>query len=151
MCPTLKKRAASELLTRTLEKQGSSVPILRNLSTSRSRAFLLPLGLLMLSFAVFGWGLQYKLSLYQSKDSISHQAPEAKLLSQKERPAAVQPVSARPTEIPAWLPFAGLLMLAAGLRRAAARYARPAIREKSRACPPLCLQVVFLRPPPALI
>ncbi len=62
-----------------------------NPAENRRRAVLLPLGLLMLSMAVFGWGLQYKLSLYQSKHSIAHCAPEAKLLSQKERPATVQP------------------------------------------------------------
>ena len=31
----------------------------------------------MLSLAVFGWGLQYKLSLYQGKGSIAHLTPEA--------------------------------------------------------------------------
>ena len=46
--------------------------------------------------AVFGWGLQYKLSLYQGKDSISHLAPEAKLLSQKERPTAAQAANPPP-------------------------------------------------------
>ena len=60
--------------------------LLSNSSGNRRRAVLLPLGLLMLSMAVFGWGLQYKLSLYQGKGSIAHLTPEAKLLSQKERP-----------------------------------------------------------------
>lgn len=43
--------------------------------------------ILMLAFAVSFWGLQYKLSLYHAR--VSHPAaPEAKLLSQKERPLA---------------------------------------------------------------
>ena len=36
----------------------------------------------MLAFAVFSWGVQYKLSLYNADAHMS----EAKLLSQKERP-----------------------------------------------------------------
>ncbi|HXE08121.1 MAG TPA: hypothetical protein VN612_09500 [Acidobacteriaceae bacterium] len=42
---------------------------------------------LLLAFAVSVWGLHYKLSLYQPSASKAH-APAAKLLSQKERPAA---------------------------------------------------------------
>ncbi len=75
------------------------MPILSNSSGNRHRAVLLPLGLLMLSMAVFGWGLQYKLSLYQGKDSITHLTPAAKLLSQKERPACGQVLSVRPVEL----------------------------------------------------
>ena len=50
-------------------------------SSSASR-----LGVLMLAFAVFGWGLHYKLSLYDRSGSSCSQAPDAKLLSEKERP-----------------------------------------------------------------
>jgi hypothetical protein len=41
--------------------------------------------LAMLAFAVFAWGLHYKLSLYRS-ETVQHRGPEAKLLSQRERP-----------------------------------------------------------------
>jgi hypothetical protein len=118
----------------------------------RRFAFLLPLGLLMLSMAVFGWGLQYKLSLYQAKDSISHLTPEAKLLSQKERPVARLAMDARPPELPAFPLLPALLMVAftPGLYQAATRYARTASTEGSRAPLPPCLQAVFLRPPPVL-
>ena len=116
-------------------------------------AFLLALGLLTLSAAVFGWGLQYKLSLYQGKDSITHQMPEAKLLSQKERPAVVQTVHANPTGLPAFalLPIFLVVTLAAGLSRAAARYIRTGSVERSRPPVPPCLQAVFFRPPPVLL
>ena len=40
-----------------------------------------------LAFAVFFWGLHYKLSLYRS-NTAQHCSPEAKLLSQKERPVS---------------------------------------------------------------
>jgi hypothetical protein len=124
----------------------------RNSPGKRRFAFLLPLGLLMLSMAVFGWGLQYKLSLYQAKDSISHLTPEAKLLSQKERPVAAKAMDVRPSELPAFPLLPALLMaaLTPGLYQAAARYVRTASTEGSRAPLPPCLQAVFLRPPPVL-
>jgi hypothetical protein len=109
---------------------------------------LLPLGLLMLSMAVFGWGLQYKLSLYKSKDSISHMAPEAKLLSQKERPAAV-PAPVHPQRFPAW-PVVLLVLLTLGLLQAAARYLRIGMREAAWSPSPPCLRILFVRPPPQL-
>jgi hypothetical protein len=121
-------------------------------SSRGRRAVLLPVGLLMLSLAVFGWGLQYKLSLYQSKDSITHLAPEAKLLSQKERPAARQALPARSPEAPAF-PFVAALVLvavASFLLRATARYLRTGSIERSRPSRPVCLETVFFRPPPAL-
>jgi hypothetical protein len=126
---------------------------LRNSWRNGHRAFLLALGLLMLSAAVFGWGLQYKLSLYHGKDSISHQIPEAKLLSQKERPTTGQVVSVRPAELPAFHLFPALIIVtaASGLFQAAARYVRTGSLERSRAPLPPCLQAIFLRPPPVLL
>ena len=105
----------------------------RNSSGSR-RAVLLPLGLLMLCLAVFGWGLQYKLSLYQAKTSIAHLTPEAKLLSQKERPATTRALGARTPEVPAFPAFAAFVFVAMAslLRQAAARYVRTGSIERSR-------------------
>jgi hypothetical protein len=129
----------------------TSVGLFRNSSGSR-RAVLLPLGLLMLSLAVFGWGLQYKLSLYQSKDSITHLAPVAKLLSQKERPTATPGLVTRSPEVPASPLVAAFVLVAVAscLLRAAARYLRTGSKEKSRPSRPPCLQAVFFRPPPVL-
>ena len=123
-------------------------------NTQRKRycAFLLSFGLLTLSMAVFGWGLQYKLSLYQGKSSIAHLTPEAKLLSQKERPVVGQVQSTRPVEPPAFPVFPALLMvtLAACSYRAATRYTRTGSMEKSRAPLPACVHAIFFRPPPVL-
>ena len=113
---------------------------------NRRRAVLLPLGLLILAIAVFGWGLQYKLSLYQGKDSISHSAPVAKLLSQKERPAAVQPPGDR-SEMPTW-PVVLVFALPFGLCQAATRYFRSVCCEGEWPPLPICLRVIFVRPPP---
>lgn len=57
-------------------------------NTRRKRycAFLLSFGLLTLSMAVFGWGLQYKLSLYQGENSVAHLTPEAKYSHRKNGP-----------------------------------------------------------------
>src|ERR1700733_6783295 len=125
----------------------TSVGLFRNSSGSR-RAVLLPLGLLMLSLAVFGWGLQYKLSLYQSKDSITHLAPVAKLLSQKERPAATQGLAALSPEVPAFPAFAAFVFVAVAsvLRQAAMRYVRTGSMERSRPPRPPCFQTLFFRP-----
>jgi hypothetical protein len=152
--------AATSVSAVTPRWNGSESLSLLSNSPGNRRRVLLPLGLLMLSMAVFGWGLQYKLSLYQGKDSISHLTPVAKLLSQKERPAADGPVAARPAELPAFNASPVLLLVgvagiasgvvALGARQAAARYLRTGSREKSRAAAPPCLQAIFLRPPPAL-
>jgi hypothetical protein len=133
---------------------GRSVQVYRISPRNRRRAFLLPFSFLMLSMAVFGWGLQYKLSLYQSKDSVSHLAPEAKLLSQKERPTTGQALSARPTELPP-LPFSPALLgvtlaSAPGLFQSDARYVRTGSLEGSRAPMPPCVKGLFFRPPPVL-
>jgi hypothetical protein len=127
----------------------TSVGLFRKSPGSR-RAVLLPLGLLMLSVAVFGWGLQYKLSLYQSKDSITHLAPVAKLLSQKERPAATQLLAARSPEVPDFPFVAAFVLVASLVLRASARFLRIGSREKARPSLPPCLQAVFFRPPPVL-
>jgi hypothetical protein len=56
--------------------------------TSRCTYALRAVGILIVALAVFGWGLHYKMSLYDSPSSHSTAVPHAKLLSQKERPAA---------------------------------------------------------------
>jgi len=141
----------------TRSRDRASEPFVQGFHTSPgklSRAFLLPFSLLMLSVAVFGWGLQYKLSLYQSKDSISHLAPEAKLLSQKERPTAGQALSAHPAELQSFTLLPALLSVtlasALGLFQAAARYVQTGSIEGSRAPMPSCLKALFFRPPPFL-
>ena len=127
---------------------GSRLQCLSNSPGNRRRAVLLPLGLLMLSLAVFGWGLQYKLSLYQGKDSISHQAPVAKLLSQKERPASGQALS-HPVDLPTW-PIVLIVAVVVALCPAAERYLGVGIRERYQDSLPPCLQAIFLRPPPVV-
>ena len=47
------------------------------------------MAMMFLAIAVFGWGLNYKLSLYRQPSGHVSAFPHAKLLSQKERPAFV--------------------------------------------------------------
>jgi hypothetical protein len=123
-------------------------------SPGKSRfVFLLPIGLLMLSTAVFAWGLQYKLSLYKNPQSITHLAPEAKLLSQKERPIVGLAVDAPPTPLPIPVVFPALLLLAMtgmtpALLQTAARYLPTRSRERAAAPLPVRFRAVFFRPPP---
>jgi hypothetical protein len=139
-------------IRRSVWKRRASLQLSSNTRTKRRCAFLLSFGLLTLSMAIFGWGLQYKLSLYQAKSSIAHLTPEAKLLSQKERPLVGQVQSTRPVEPPAFPVFPALLMvtLAASLCQAVTRYVRIGSVEKSRAPLPACVRAIFFRPPPAL-
>jgi hypothetical protein len=46
------------------------------------------MGIVFLVLAVFGWGVKYKISLYDPPGSISSHMSHAKLLSQKERPVS---------------------------------------------------------------
>ena len=58
------------------------------------------LAAVLLGFAIFFWGLGYKLSLYDLPDSPSTHIAQAKLLSQKERPSAAQGLEQFSTKAP---------------------------------------------------
>jgi hypothetical protein len=60
--------------------------------TSRRGSFRLVAVVFLLAAGVFFWGLKYKLSLYDSPEGASSlmSVPQAKLLSQRERPPASQ-------------------------------------------------------------
>lgn len=60
--------------------------MLINSPKRRISAALTGMGILFLAIAVFGWGIEYKLSLYDAPESFSTHIAQAKLLSQKERP-----------------------------------------------------------------
>lgn len=62
--------------------------IMRISRPSRRISTLTAMGVLLLACAVFGWGLEYKMSLYAPMSTQTTSIPEAKLLSEKERPAS---------------------------------------------------------------
>ena len=57
------------------------------LRSSKNRSFsrIGALAFLGLAVCIFAWGLQYKLSLYDSSQAATHQVPKAKLLSSNEQ------------------------------------------------------------------
>jgi hypothetical protein len=61
-------------------------------SSNSVRRIRLNLGILLLLLAVFGWGVQYKTSLYAEQVPSHHSEPPAKLLSEAERADAAQAV-----------------------------------------------------------
>ncbi|HKR25792.1 MAG TPA: hypothetical protein VJS11_00010 [Acidobacteriaceae bacterium] len=81
---------------------------------SRRRGFhLLGVGLVLLGFCVFAWGLRYKLSLYDPPHSVTRHMPEAKLVAGKERTAvpAVNLRQAQDHTLPVALSGLALLFL----------------------------------------
>jgi hypothetical protein len=52
------------------------------------------------AFAVFTWGLQYKLSLYDPPQAISHKIPQAKLLSRDEQSRTTESPLIKKTSVP---------------------------------------------------
>src|ERR1700743_793038 len=76
-------RASGVIERRTDSSRSSALLKFDHTNRVKSPAFLF---FTMLSFAVFLWGIQYKLSLYHSEVA-QRAVPVAKLLSQKERPS----------------------------------------------------------------
>jgi hypothetical protein len=113
---------------------------------------------LLIGLAVFGWGLSYKLSLYQAPHSVARRTPEAKLLSQKERVvASSQAVSLDaqrefPLQVPVAFPgilaalfLAVVLVFLQKVERLA--FAETRLRRRGEAA---CAHFSF-RPPPTLL
>lgn len=63
---------------------------MRIIIPNRRLSALSGLGILLLAIAVFGWGIKYKLSLYDAPGSFSTHIAQAKLLSQRERPVTAR-------------------------------------------------------------
>jgi len=115
------------------------------------------MGILLLSCAVFGWGLHYKMSLYCPVNGLSHSTPEAKLLSEKERPASQQDrASIRPafTQTQTSMLFALLLIaaLAMDLLKSATLWMRtPSMQVAWSQQQRAHLNYFSFRPPPNLL
>ncbi len=107
----------------------------------------LTLVMLLLSLAVFSWGLHYKLSLYNAPARSSAPQVAAKLLSQQERatPQVQQLTNVEPMLLPAL--FA--LLLAASFPVGGAVPVRELSRQSSH--PGGMSKALRRRPPPAAI
>ena len=110
------------------------------------------LAAVLLGFAVFFWGLGYKLSLYDLPDSPSTHIAQAKLLSQKERPPAAQGLKQFSTKAPQ-LPsiVIAIVLIAAAYSRAFLIQiikTQLASRVGLRRCGDFLSTVFAFRPPP---
>jgi hypothetical protein len=124
---------------------------------NRQNTLRLTFGFVILVFAVFGWGLQYKLSLYNAPDSVSY-IPQAKLLSNEERAGHAAPVLAsdagRTKEtLPPWmfslaLIFPWILLLAGGPGLLSRRISACFTGEPRQGIQQASLCPFFFRPPP---
>lgn len=109
-------------------------------------------GLVLLGMCVFAWGLNYKLSLYDPPQSVSHHMPAAKLLAGKEQialPAVEFRTAPAPGVALALIPFALTFLALMGLGFRPGMGGRqlllaPVRRNTSRAA----LAAHFTRPPP---
>ena len=125
--------------------------------TNRLHLSRLSFVFLGLAIAVFAWGLQYKLSLYDAPGSTSRQIPEAKLLSGNEQSAAVEsPLMKSANGSPGVTPgllFTVLTSFLVGLGIAFEPVAYRVSQERTR---PWCvarrsgMAAFFFRPPPVL-
>jgi hypothetical protein len=123
--------------------------------TSRRVPILSAMGIFLLACAVFGWGLQYKISLYDQANGQSASIPHAKLLSERERPASsfdgasISPSSTQP-QSSAFYPLFLIVTLMLGARLSADVWMRDsrvvdAITRQRRAHS----NFFSFRPPPA--
>jgi hypothetical protein len=98
--------------------------LMRMNRTSRRPLPLSTMGIFLLACAVFGWGLQYKISLYDQANGQSASIPHAKLLSERERPvssldgASISPSSTQP-QSSVFYPLFLIVTLVLGLRLSA--------------------------------
>jgi hypothetical protein len=153
VCPILSKGSKCPVLLIQLWHHR----LMRINNTSRRISILTAMGMLLLACAVFGWGLQYKMSLYGPLSGLSHSTPEAKLLSEKERPASrqdnasIRPAFTQPqtSMLPALLLIA---ILAMRLRHLVMKWMQAAsVQTASRHQRRAYLNYFSFRPPPASI
>jgi len=130
---------------------------LHGLGKIRKFSLLGSLAFLGLGLCVFGWGLGYKLSLYDQSQTPSHQIPKAKLLSRDEQssiaksPLAIATKTATRVIYTAPTAIFFFLLLAISLLKTPAltRFDKLAIKllHLHRAI----LNTLFVRPPPILL
>jgi hypothetical protein len=147
-------QACGIIFTRALKSPKSISAILAERFTpARSKGLCgLAFGLVVLGICVFGWGLRYKLSLYDPPHSVDRRMPEAKLLSGKEcgEFAVIHVRPAVRTNLPLALTTVALaFVLIRGSRVWSGWQSFGAARPLSRPAPQSVRRLTFsIRPPP---
>jgi hypothetical protein len=120
-----------------------------------SRPSILFLGL---ALAVFAWGLQYKLSLYDPPQAASHEIPQAKLLSRHEQSGTSESPLITKTSVPdkmmqtALLGLLFALFLAWNMPRRLELFGKYSdTRQPVRPPDQASLNAFFFRPPPVFV
>jgi len=115
------------------------------------------LAFLCLALAVFAWGLQYKLSLYDPPQAASHQMAHAKLLSKDQQSPAVAHLVIAREETSIGAVVAGysfvIFFLLLNHRTALSLLVQQRLNEISRRRPvrPFAdMNALFFRPPPSI-
>lgn len=108
-----------------------------------------------LAFCVFTWGLQYKLSLYDPPQSLPHQVPNAKLLTNEEQARMADVLRTMATEPTARIMIRGFgvllflfICLSVGDLCASAEAALSS--DETSHSGPAYFGSFFVRPPPLL-
>ena len=106
----------------------------------------------VLAAAVFVWGSEYKCSLYHRHPEEHTRVPIAKLLSERERPAAENPAASLHAPLPQATFLALGIALLALFHTVRPGFERivPAAQNITRIRRPRCLIHFFFRPPPAM-
>jgi hypothetical protein len=125
-------------------------------STTRHLLSRLSLAFLGLGLAVFAWGIQYKLSLYDPPQSVTHRIPEAKLLSKDEKTRTPENRSVKQMEPGVLIPLlCSLFLLFQQILDAkidpAWKYHERERKRPWRIFNCAHLDAFFFRPPPALL
>ena len=124
--------------------------------TSRTGLPQLTFFLLGVAVAVFTWGLQYKLSLYDPPQSISHEIPQAKLLSKDQQATIGESTllsantSTRRVDALFWTMLLVFLLVFNRLHVPAAGPMERAAKRPWRISCRASLNAFFFRPPPSL-
>jgi hypothetical protein len=134
-----------------------SIPVkVHRWTATRSFNLLGIVASLGLAVCVFAWGLQYKLSLYDPPQAVSHRIPQAKLLSRNEQSGIVEspPVVRTKTSsrISYIVPTAVFFFLVVALSVLNPQTSPQRIARTSHSWHLLCglLNFFFVRPPPIL-
>jgi Na+/H+-dicarboxylate symporter len=129
---------------------------MRIISSHRRASVVTVFAILFLAFTVFGWGIGYKLSLYDPPGSPSTIIPAAKLLSQRERPSTAKVAgellpATRAQEITKYYPAIVIVALMFGLRLLLSTRVRVTIDHDLLAQRSAHSSFFSFRPPPALL
>lgn len=126
-------------------------------TTTRPRFSRFTLCLLGLAICVFTWGLQYKLSLYDPPQAVSHELPSAKLLSRDQQRTTTESPLIKSDGVPnktvlatVLSVFLQLFAILNSLRPPAAFRRNRDAKRPWRRLSQASLNAFFFRPPPVL-